>query len=136
MNFDNHTWSDLTKYTKHTKEMTFKYVFRSIVNSIYLVAVKAYANHFPLENISVLRMEDFTSNPAQTFKLKISPFLKLADLPMQHAISNRMKNKGTIRKKYLQFSESIVKTLQDFFLPYNRELASLTGNNDLIYQPT
>ena len=89
-------------------------VFGYLLNSIYVEKIAKWMNKFPAENILIIQSESFFENTASVMK-KVSQFLNIT---YEESDRHFAYNLGA----YPAVSDNIRQKLQEFFIPYNREL--------------
>ena len=85
-----------------------------ITRSTYIESVRQWMEIFPKEQFLILKSEDFFANPETTVN-QVFQFLGVEPYQLQEY---RNQNKGN----YPSVSQSISKTLSDYFRPYNQQL--------------
>lgn len=108
---------------------------------LYVVYLRDWLKLFPRDQLLVLRLEDYSRDTAGSMK-KIFSFLNLQQLSdkefsnvLKTPIANKRKKKD---KRVGKMREETKTILKEFYDPYNRELASLLGDNRFLWntEPT
>ena len=93
--------------------------FGYLLNSIYVEKLVQWRNNFPSDNILIIESESFFSDTARVMK-QVCEFLAIPKLQLDKHIRY---NVGT----YPPVTPEIKQKLQDFFVPFNRELEEYLG---------
>ncbi|KAJ8041939.1 Carbohydrate sulfotransferase 15 [Holothuria leucospilota] len=99
-----------------------------LYQGIYYLYLKEWVNAYGLENIHVLRLEDWKATPIAELASVIK-YLELDPLPMKtlKAITNRATQNVNVRakKRNITMFTSTRTELQNFYRPWNKKLAEL-----------
>ena len=99
---------------------------------IYVVHIKKWLQFFPIKNFLFIRMEDLSKHPEDII-LSITNFLGIERSP--EAISEILKQHKNAHPSGVQPMDSRTLTLlEDFYRPYNEELAHLLNNNSFLWK--
>ena len=95
--------------------------FGYLSRSIYVDQLLRWREHFPIEQMLVLKSEDFFKNPQQTLKSALT----FPDLPADR-IPEVLKS-GKKRRYGQEMDPSTRSRLEEYFAPHNRRLYDLLG---------
>lgn len=105
---------------------------------LYVIYLRDWLKVFPREQILILRLEDYSKDLAGVIKT-VFTFLKLRKLnntEFNHVIhvpiANERKNKD---KQVGQMLDKTKQLLREFYQPYNKELATLLGDDRFLWNP-
>ncbi len=108
----------LAKKSKQNLKINDEIAFH-IAFSLYINYLPEWFEHFPKEQLLILKSEDLFTNPASTMKQAYN-FLGLPDHPL-----NEYRNAN--RNSYPDISLSLYQQLTEFFQPYNQQLEDYLG---------
>ena len=94
--------------------------------------IKKWLQFFSIKNFLFIRMEDLSKHP-EDIVLSITNFLEIERSP--EAISEILKQHKNAHPSGVQPMDSRTLTLlEDFYRPYNEELAHLLNNNSFLWK--
>ncbi|OWF50979.1 carbohydrate sulfotransferase 15-like [Mizuhopecten yessoensis] len=105
---------------------------------LYVIYLRDWLKLFPREQLLILRLEDYSNDLAGVIK-KVFSFLKLrklSDSEFKHVIHVPIANKRKHKDKRVgQMLDKTKQILQEFYEPYNQELATLLGDDRFLWSP-
>ena len=106
-----------------------RFSFRLTIG-LYVVHIKKWLQFYPIRNFFFLRMEDISKDPYATMA-SITDFLEIETVPKDIA-EGLLKRENTVSKE----SQSLgsLELLENFYRPYNEELAKLLNDDRFLWQ--
>ncbi|XP_060065551.1 carbohydrate sulfotransferase 15-like [Ylistrum balloti] len=133
--YKNCTETHSKRYCVYNRHVALQSATRLRVG-LYVIYLRDWLKVFPREQLLILRLEDYSKDLAGVIK-KVFNFLKLrklTDTEFNHVIhvpiANGRKNKD---KRVGQMLDKTKQLLQEFYEPYNLELAALLGDDRFLW---
>ena len=105
-------------------------IWHRLTLGLYVVHIKKWLQFYPIRNFFFIRMEDISKDPYATMA-SITDFLEIETVPKDIA-EGLLKRKNTLSKE----SQSLgsLELLENFYSPYNEELAKLLNDDRFLWQ--
>ena len=99
---------------------------------IYVVHLKRWLKYFKKEQFLFLRLEDIISNPYNVF-IKVWKFLGVESLPEEEFSHITSKTRRAV-SRYPDMHKDVRSLLNNFYSPFNIELANLLNNTGFLWK--
>ena len=100
---------------------------------MYPIHAKEWLKVFPRESMLFVKMEEYSAYTAETFVKQIFPFLGV-DKPDEEIMKHMTKKTALPNKSYRPMLNETRRVLQQFYRPYNEELAQLLGDQKWLWR--
>lgn len=107
-------------------------VWHRLSIGMYIVHIKKWLQFFPLENFLFLKMEDISEDPTSTI-FRIAQFLDVTPIPSEVAEGIFGQPQNTLNSNSLPMDESTRVLLEQFYQPYNEELARMLDDEHFLW---
>ena len=97
---------------------------------LYVVHIKKWLQFYPIRNFFFIRMEDISKDPYATMA-SITDFLEIETVPKDIA-EGLLKRENTLSKENQSLGS--LELLENFYRPYNEELAKLLNDDRFLWQ--
>lgn len=122
-----YTFKNSTKATQFCGQIGFR-----LVVSIYYIHIAKFLQFFPMEQFLFLKMEDMTKEPL-AFLHRVTDFLHIKPYPARE-VRDALERKHNRQKADIgPMHRDTRQLLQEFFTPYNRQLARLLNDDRFLW---